>query len=316
MLAPFSLFMTKGMIHTVSYNWSEVEQGAYGYFDLSKQLTQKLQKMVRQGSIFKIVGIDIAVLPDDGAQGEGGCAGVLRYFTPTKARCDAWRHAFSAVQKWRKIQGVSPNYNYDFRLGFDAAPFAAGKMDFGGEVSNQAWLEYYADDGTEATYQGLFLLNSASANSQQSIFDVYNLGIELADGASDPSFGQGWTPYSPYQSADEKVDMDFVKNEEALLVTNPAGPQYASLVPDYIGFQVSWSADGGSDIGGGKSTLPFQWRPVSNEYLPMMCGLSEVQITDTVQEDNDQTLIFTFYVAGWSPILRRRGKSRRKKSRK
>lgn len=304
----------KGMIHTLSYNWGNVDQGEYGYFDLSKQLTQKLQKMVRQGSIFKIVGIDIAVLPDDGAEGEGGVAGVLRYFTPTKGRCDAWRHAFLATQKWRKIQGVSGNYNYDFRLGFDAAPFASGKMQFGGPVSNQAWLEYYADDDTEATYQGLFLLNSASANSQQSIFDVYNLGLEMNDGATSPSFGQGWTPYSPFQSVDEKVDMDFVKNEEALLVTNPNGPQYASLTPEYIGFQVSWSADGGIDIGGGKSTLPFQWRPVSNEYLPMLCGLSEIQITDTVQESANQTLIITFYVSGWSPILRRR--RRKKKSRK
>lgn len=305
--------MSKGMIHTVSYNWSEVEQGKYAVFDLSVQLTQKLQHMVRQGSIFKIVGIDIGVLPDDGDEGEGGCAGILRYFTPTKGRCDAWRHAFLATQKWRKIQGVPPNYNYDFRLGFDAGTVSGGKVDFGKDIANQAWLEYYADDDSEATFQGLFLVNSAASESNQSIFDVYNLGIEMNDGSAEPTFGQGWTPYSPYESTDEKVEMDFVKNETALLVTNPKGPQYASLSNDYLAWNCSWSADGGSAVGGGKSTLPFQWRPVSNEYLPSLCGLFEMQVTDTTQAADDQTLIVTFFVAGWKPILRRR---RRRKGRK
>lgn len=303
-------FMRKGMIHTVSYNWSEVEQGAYAVFDLSKQLTQKLQKMVRQGSIFKIVGIDINTLVDaSGTRNESGVSGVMRYFTPTKGRCDAWRSVFLATQKWRKAQGVPPNYNYDFRLGFDAGTVGASKVDFGAEISNQAWLEYYADDSTEASPQGLFLINSLSADSQQSIFDVHNLGIEMNDGASAPSFGQGWTPYSPFQSADEKIDMDFVKNEEALLVTNPNGPEYASLSADYFSFGVYATQDDDN----GHATVPFMWRPVSNEYLPSMCGLFEMQVTDTIQEDDIQTLIVTFYVAGWSSILRRRGRKKSKK---
>lgn len=308
------------MIHTLSYNWDNVEQGDYGIIDLSADLTRKLQQMVRQGSIFKVVGIDIASLPDaSGTSNEGGAAGVLRFYGPTKGRCDAWRHAFAAVSKWRKIQGVAPNYNYDFRVGFDAGiptiqeggplkyPYDSGANKYI-PTPNQAWLEYYADDVSEATFQGLFLTNSGAAESQQSIFDVYNLGIEMNDGKDAPTFGQGWTPYSPFESADAKVDMDFVKNETALLVTNPNGPQYASLTRDEIGFQTSWSQDDDN----GQSTVPFSFRPVSAEYMPILCGLIEMQVTDTINESDVQTLITTVYVSGWKPILQRRRRKGRK----
>lgn len=301
------IMTVKGMVHTCSYDWSGVSQGSFGLFDFSRTLTETLQQMVRQGNIFKLVGLDIAVLPDDGDEGEGGVAGVMRFFQPTLGRCQAWRSAFFATQKWRKIQGVPHNYNYDFRLGFDSAPEAAEKGEFGYPTPNQAWLEYYASDDSEESPQGLYLINSAAANSNQSIFDVHNLGIDINDGEENPSFGQGWTPYSPYQSTDEKIDMDFVKHETPLLVMNPAGKaKYAQVRPEEIGFQVSWSADGGSAIGGGKSTAAFQWRPVANEYLPVMCGLMEAQITDTVQTDADQTLILTFYISGWKPLVRSR----------
>jgi len=305
----------KGMIHTISYNWNAVEQGSYGIFDFSQYLTETLQQMVRQGSIFKLVGMDISCLPDDGSEGEGGCAGVLRFFQPTLGRCQAWRSAFYAVQKWRKAQGVPYNYNYDFRLGFDSAAEADSKDAFGYPTPNQAWLEYYADDASSESPQGLYLVNSKAASSNQSIFDVHNLGIDINDGEEAPSFGQGWTPYSPYNSTDEKIDMDFVKHETASLVLNPAGKaKYAQIRSETIGFNVSWTMDGGSTISGGKNTPVFQWRPVAAEYLPVMCGLMEAQITDTVQEDDNQTLLLTFYVAGWTPLVRR--KKGRRKSRK
>lgn len=302
----------KGMVHTLSYNWDAAEQGQYGNFDFSERLTETFQQMVRQGNIFKLVGIDIAVLPDSTAtdQIEAGAAGVLTFCTPTLGRCQAWRSAFYATQKWRKIQGVPHNYNYDFRLGFDAAAEAQSKDYFGFPTSNQAWLEYYADDDSEATYQGLYLLNSQAANSQQSVFDVHNLGIDINDGEENPSFGQGWTPYSPYESADEKVDMDFVKNERPILVLNPAGKaKYAQTRPEQIAWSCSWTQDDDK----GTSTPPYQWRPVANEYLPVMCGLMQAYITDTVQEGSNQTLIFSFYIAGWTPLVRRkRGRKSRK----
>lgn len=296
----------KGMIHTCDYNWAEVEQGAFAVFDLSEQLTTTLQQMVRQGQIFKCVGIDIAVLPNSTGVDyvEAGVAGVISYLSPTKGRCDAWRRAFFATQKWRKIQGVSPNYQYDFRLGFDAGPEIAGKLDFGEPIVNQAWLEYYADDSSEGSTQGLYLLNSYASESQQSIFDVWNLGIDYKDGLDTPTFGQGWTPYSPYESTDDKIEMDFVKNEKTLLVTNPKGPAYAQLNTNDIAFSVSFTQDDDK----GTSTLPYQFRPVSNEYIPIMCGLVGMQVSDTVQESDNQTLKITFYISGWKPILQRRRK--------
>lgn len=266
--------------------------------------------MVRQGSIFKVVGWDISMSVEEGAifDPQSNATGSVSWISPSKGRCDAWRHAFYATQKWRKAQGVPPNYNYDFRLGFDAA--SEREDTFGDSpTANQAWLEYYSDDDEESSYQGLFLMNSAAAESQQSIFDVYNLGIEHRDGTDVPTFGSGWQPYNPFESGEDRHEMDFVKNEQSLLVTNPRGPQYASLTRDFVGFQVSYTMDDDK----GTTTVPYQYRPVAREYVPVMCGLLQVSVLDTMQQQGDVNLELSFYVAGWTSLLKRRGSRKGRK---
>lgn len=304
--------MTKGMIHTISWDASRIEQGKHMALDFSRKLTENLQQMVRQGSIFKLVGLDINVLTDRTLTDlpEGSVSGQILYYQPTLGRCQAWRSAFFAAAKARKLQGIPYNYNYDFRLGFDAGSAGDGRIDFGDyPIANQAWLEYYEDDGTEAAFQGLFLTNTQAQDSQQSIFDVHNLGIQFVP-ASTAKFGGGWSPYNPvdsdsYLTASKR---DYVKNEAALLTTDPRGKvKYAQTRMEKIGFQVSYSQDDDK----GNTSGVFQWRPVANEYLPVMCGLMEVVFTDTMQEDDKQSITVSAYIAGWKPILRR--KSRKKK---
>lgn len=308
--------MTKGMLHTLSYTFDGAGQGGmHGLMDISADLTRRLQRMVRQGSIFKLVGIDISASTDEpivpGTDVQTACAGVLKFYTPTKGRCDAWRNAFFAVQKWRKIQGCPPNYNYDFRVGFDANTEIQGFEVWGDyPTPNQAFIEHYANDMEESSAQGLFLTNSYATDSYQSLFDVWNMGIEMQDGSAAPRFGMGWQPYAPDPS--NKFDVDFVKNESALLVTNPKGPQYASLEKTEIGFTVGFSED--ADVV--SITSPWQWRPVANEYVPVLCGLIELMTLDSLENQQDCDLHITLYISGWKSILPRRKKRKSKKSKK
>lgn len=309
----------KGMLHTLSYGVgfdADLGNGEVAILDLSAELTRKMQRMVRQGQIFKLVGIDMA-MQDKTDNEDGQATGYFQYMLPTKGRCDAWRTAFFAVQKWRKIQGIPANYNYDFRIGFNdvyndptgyslqtrRAPFGTGD-DAGQTIPNQAFLEIASNgDG-----QGLCMI-SPTANSATSIFDVHNLGIEYNDGATAPSFGYGWTPYFPTSNVQ---DMDFVINEHALLVTNPKGPQYASLIPDTIPWSVAY-ADKSTD----GAVQTWKWRPVTGEYVPIMLGLLELHVDDVSNADK-MSIIINIHLAGWKPILQRkkRRKSRRRKSRK
>ena len=308
-----------GMLHTVHLSMDNPRQDRFGLVDMSAQLTRKLQKMVRQGAIFKLVGIDgnLRVNLDDVTTfPQSSYAGLFFYISPTKGRCDAWRHAFKSVQKWRSLQGVAPNYNYDFRVGLDAKQEIEFTLQFGDSpISNQAWLERTEDVANSE--QGLFLKNSYAADSYQSIFDVWNMGIEMNDGGSDPTFGQGWTPYIEDPTGTRNVPMDFVKNEQADLVTNPRGPSYASLEWDTIPWQLSFSKfdDTAGLMQPANVSATYQWRPVANEYVPVMCGLMMCGITAVSEggaTDSDGKLDFTFHIKGWNPIIKRRRKSRRR----
>lgn len=291
----------KGLLHTIKYQLGDssypIADNDHYLLDLTRELTEKLQKMVRQGSIVKVVGFDLAVenQPDSAS---GAISGRIKYYSPTKARCDAWREAFKATQKWKKIQGISPNYNYDFRVGLDAGQSYAGAGTAHYQnIANNAWLEL--DSGSVP--QALALVDSSTVDSKQSLFDVWNLGIEKDDGAAAPTFGEGWHPYMPVSDV-AADDMDFVMNETAILVTNPNGPQYASLEYDEIPFSCAF----------GTSITNFKWRPVTGEYIPVMCGLLDVHCADVVKTgEAGPELTLNVHVAGWYPILKRR-KSRRK----
>jgi len=305
----------KGMLHQLTYqigtSVDPIENNHYVLFDLSRDLTLKMQNMVRQGQIFKLVGIDVGLEnnPDTAA---GSVSGSFHYYTPTKGRCDAWRKAFSAVMKWRKIQGISPNFNYDFRVGIDAA---LDYENYGGthygSIANQAWIELDA----ESDPLGLYLEDSGTVESKQSIFDVWNIGIPI--NTATPDFGQGWHPYLPV-SGDNSEEMDFVKHEFALLKTNPRGPQQARAEFDEIPFMVAYTQ--GYPTGYVDATN-FKWRPTAGEYLPIMNGLLYGHMKDVSNFDDEATVEITvsFHISGWYPILKRRkfkGKRRSGKSKR
>jgi hypothetical protein len=128
-----------GMLHSVNFS-QNIADGSTEIFnhDLSGQLTEQLQRMVRQGQYFKIAGIDIGMSVAGSSATTnlaGTVAGKLRYYAPTRGRCEAYRDAFKTMAEAMKGQGISMRDNafYDFRVPLrdsssyaNAVPFANG----------------------------------------------------------------------------------------------------------------------------------------------------------------------------------------------
>ena len=151
-----------GQIHTVNYSQaitfgSSTPQNFIN-IDLPGQLTEQLQTMVRAGTYHKVVGIDMT-LDTVGVLGGGQITGYLRYYAPTKGRCQAFRSAFKAMKQQMSNQGVNTRTNplYDFRAPLNEFSHTNGVF------PNRATL-----DGRS----GLALYNQS--NPGASIFDVHN----------------------------------------------------------------------------------------------------------------------------------------------
>ena len=154
-----------GQIHTCNFVAGPALQGDVQIIDLPSILSDQLQTMVRQGQYFKVVGIDMDVTDGAGALASGSISGELRYYAPTRGRCEAYKNAYRAVRKGMELQGINVrgNRNYDFRV--PAGPFT--------RYSNSAaFLNAATIDGTNE----LCLFGAAS--STDDIYLTYNTNIQ------------------------------------------------------------------------------------------------------------------------------------------
>ncbi|HIB89190.1 TPA: hypothetical protein EYO57_18670 [Candidatus Poribacteria bacterium] len=196
------------------------------------------------------------------------------------------------MQKARRLQGVSPNYQYDFRIGYDAdVNYAAGADN---PIPNQAFFETTAAGASENLF-----FKDGGGGTDQSIFAKWNAGVEVQ--TTTPDFAAGWVPYMTASS-----DLDYVSNEKRLLATNPKGPQGASEISSVIPFNSSFYSSSTTE-----GSTNFMWRPVAGEYLPVMCGLFQLQILEASGIDAAVDLRVSFHFSGWYPILNKRKRSKR-----
>ena len=108
-----------GQIHTVNFDVTNIDANGKTYLlDTAGELSGQLNHMVRHGNYFKVVGIDMTVTEFGGTLGGGSISGELRYFAPTRGRCEAFKSAFASVRAGAKLQGfrLTDNANYDFRI--------------------------------------------------------------------------------------------------------------------------------------------------------------------------------------------------------
>lgn len=273
-----------GMIHTVNTNFNIAAgtSGKHVALDLASELSSQLQRMVRQGNYFKLVGIDMAVAPNPTATAAAGrISGELRYYAPTSGRCAAYREAFRTIAEQMNIAGVPMrgNPNYDFRVAMTEFNTPA--------LENQATL-----DGTN----GLALHNLT--NQGASVFGVHNTTQVPVQTTGD--FSEGFdTLVNPAGAA----KTDFVLNDGILFSGNE---HHASLQAEAIPFQVAY--------GGDDTTATFQYRPDPALYVAIMCGLFEISIDDVQLEPGTTSLEITtsFQVAGWKSIMGEPKKTSRK----
>lgn len=288
-----------GQLHTVNFEHLVIGTQT-NQMDASAELTEQLQRMVRQGNTFKVVGFDAALSTPAGTGG-GQVSGGIRYYAPTRGRCAAYRSAFKAMKQMMHMQGVkmSDNKMYDFRVGFS---------DDTGVVQNNATL-----DGNF----GLILNSAASPN--RSVFGVHNEGVvPTYQGTTAGLFSEGFDTLL----ASGGSSTDFVLNE-AIPFTGSS--LTAETEFEFIPFTMSW-APNSTDI-----AIQFQWRPDPALYLAVMCGLFEVRYNQVELDTAASVLVnWSVTISGWSSMMsdgkrkkfkskskpRRRTSNRRSRSKK
>jgi hypothetical protein len=268
-----------GQIHSINQSFTvNVPQAApvvAGEIDIPFELSSQLQRTIRQGCMYKIVGIDMTV-SESGATGGGGqINGFLRYYAPTKGRCEAYRAAFDAMRKQMQIQGISMRDNplYDFRVGFNDETTG---------FRNQAAL-----DGVSG------LCFSKVADARASVFGVHNESVKPQyTGAAGDLFKAGFDTLLSKAPA----EVDFVLNDTVMYTGNHDA---ASTDFETIPFQLSY-APGSTDV-----SVSLQWRPDPALYLAVMGGLFQVYI-DEADGDSGATALrleVNVMVSGWKSIM-------------
>lgn len=281
-----------GMIHTANF---EVRTGAspagtiVGSCDVSGVLTTQLQRQIRQGQYFKVCGIDIGV-DTTGTSGGGQVSGELRYFAPTRGRCEAYRGAFKAMADVMKLQGISmrDNHLYDFRVPLTPAGAIMGSFDAAGNrvaFQNQATL-----DGIH----GLHMTDPLGTVPGSEVFKVHNRSVTPQyTGTAGDAFQPGFDTILQNSIA----GTDFVLNDAVMLTGNE---NVASEEFESIPFVLTWTPDS-SDL-----AIQFDWQPDPALYLAVLTGQFDVFIEEQELDGSNTTgmnLRIAVHVAGWKSVM-------------
>lgn len=287
-----------GMIHTVNHFTDITSSGDIANIDLSGELTNQLERLVRQGNYFKVVGIDMT-LSTQGTVGGGQVTGYIRYYAPTQGRCAAYRAAYKSVRNFLDQQGInvgkgSGNERYDFRVSFNNEDNSHGHP----TMRSQATL-----DGTN----GLALYNIA--NDGACVFQVHNKGVTPkgsvgAIGSLGEDKGFDTITNNPSSS----VHTDFVLDNYSFY---SGAEDYANLNWEFIPFSLSWTPDS-TDL-----AMTMQWRPDPALFLAVMTGNLQIKVEEINLDGPGPApgleLHTAVMVSGWKSIM---GDPSNKKGRK
>lgn len=286
-----------GQIHTIDkvLQWGTGQAGQKNQVDLPGLLSTQLQTMVRQGNYFKVVGMDLTLENVDDTAG-ASCSGVIRFYQPTRGRCEAYKTAFAAMMKSLKLQGVNVrgNRNYDFRIMLDAQ---------GNYINGAAFQNQASFDGTN----GLSCAGAAAANDN--VFGVYNANIQPSQTAA-VDFNTGFGV--------QGNNVEYVLNQGQIF--DPSLTRSAQEALEDIPFQLVYDPRGTAATENAMS-VSLEWRPDPALYLAVMMGAFEVILDNYSTEDQgdnagDIVIRSSFHVAGWKSIMGNPDKKRRKGTRR
>lgn len=282
-----------GMIHTVNKTLKVNPTGTIDrpyLVDAPQELSEQLQRLIRSGQSFKLVGVDIG-LGDDyfDLDDAGAVSGHIEYYTPTKGRIGAWKNGFNAVRTAMKLNGIRPNKLYDFRTPITNPNTVMNPNEF----INMASLD--------GNLGAVYLEGAPVEPTDRSLFTIHNDSLAVV--ASTPNFNVGLGIYDTVGGDPS----DFVLNEELPFTGNP---MHAETSRESIPFQLSW--------GDGQATLSFQWRPDPALYVSILLGQFLVYV-DEVQssaKDWEFDLSIAFHIAGWKSISGGKKRVRKSKSKR
>lgn len=278
---------------------SSANDGAMLYretLDLTRTLSEYYGRLIRQGSVVSVRGIDVRVYNPNSASQDNAvtASGRLVWYAPTGPRKSAWKNAFGAVQRLRRMAGLREE-GYDFRVGLGPDVLLDGVEDWP-EVAQQAWVRSESDE--------LYLGYNNSAD-QNSVFAVYNAQLNPTPEPIDPSInGFGFPFDTPW--AIGTGDMDF---KEGTQDTGFFIEGLASDMMDQVPFSVAHAGGYGSfgDDDWGAVTnaehIDFHGTPV-----PVMCGLMGLEIDTTIPDDattnpQDFGIEIVIDIESWSGIF-------------
>lgn len=271
-----------GLIHTVNERAGPFTAVNQKYnLDLPGQLTEQLQRMVRAGTFHKLVGIDMTAefTNSAGSPGQSGSiSGRIRYFTPTRGRCEAFRGAFKSMAEVMKTQGIKMRDNklYDFR-----AP-----------LNNETTLNTFNNRATLDGTNGLALVHTTSGAS---IFGVHNENVQpVSTTAAGSAFTSGFDTILQGSGG-----TDFVLNDALPYTGNhlEASEEYEEI-PFTLGYVPAAAGQGGE-------FAKFEFRPDPALYVAVLCGQMQIVIDniDLGPSTPDITLEVYAQVAGWKSIM-------------
>ena len=279
-----------GQIHTVNFNYETTPALGTGtnrafLCDGSGALSKQYNRNVRMMSIYKLVGADLVVqLPDTAGVSDTDriiVKGRMRYFQPTKGRCEALRAAYQQFRQMAKAQGVTPQKNklYDFRV----LP-----RPFDQYTHNPTWGPLY----NLATLDGVDSLCMTGGATGVSCFDSYNEGVAPVEttitGADYASGLDTWQV---------GTQTDFVLNEGVIQTGNS---NIADVVMEEIPFELAFDVTA-------RRVATLNWRPDPALYLGILGGFVEIVLDEAegaaasgaVGLEMDISLHF----AGWKSIV-------------
>ncbi len=279
-----------GQIHTSNHSVAVTASGDIFNLDPAGVLTSQLQRMVRHGNFFKIVGIDIGV-DTVGSVGGGQVTGSLLYYAPTRGRCAAFRGAFKSMADVMKLQGISMRDNpmYDFRVPLN--PYGSNALE------NQATLA-----GGSTPNDGLFLsVDGSGVGEGHGVFEIHNRSVQ-------PQYtGTAGNLYQPGFDTLLQTNAsgtDFVLNDT---IPFTGDVDFADAEMEKIPFIISWTPDS-TDI-----AVQFEWRPDPALYLAVMTGQFQLSVEE-LNLDNSApglNLRVAIHIAGWKSIMGNPDKKRR-----
>ena len=291
-----------GQIHTTAFNY-EVSTGSTGtnsafLCDGSAALSTQFNRNIRMMSIYKLVGADLVVQMPDGAAPIGSTSdrmivkGRMRYFQPTKGRCQALRDAYQQFRTMAKAQGVDPGKNklFDFRIiPRPLSEYPVNLFAIDNNIKNNSTL----DGSSELCMTG--------GATGVSVFDSYNEGVNPVDTlVTSADFASG---LDTWQSG---TQTDFVLNEGTIQSGNP---NIADLDMEEIPFELAYDSTA-------RRVHTLNWRPDPALYLGILGGFVEI-VLDEITADGSGTLVegvemdIALHWAGWKSIVSRPKKNRR-----